>query len=340
MAEKNDAIWKNLERKLMKKKGLQSTSEVDASSMTPVFDEHDSSVAVAEPPKTRRIEGAGIGDTWMNGFQDRDTDAVPKETKAIPKTNGLSVYDISEKTRIKTRNRDIVKRILRKKQEAKKLIENADLSPPYHKNPEPNYSRDVKKHMATLILLTGAKANDVSLDDRINEYILETVEPDMMDPKEVKDKLEGFLHYAMIGYWAFCKERLKMIEGCEHVPDNVSIPLKKAERAAYALAFTAVAKSSVLRNRDAFKGKMRIEDLKKEWDDDNGILRTRAEKVLTELSNAFQKYFSSASMDAKREYHLIMHPNGDQDSGMGEILEVLELRTGLLDKASNIAKYT
>lgn len=336
MAIDNKQFWKDIEKKIMKKQGLQSTSEIDGE----ILPEHDSNVLVAEPPIDRLTEKADIGDTWMNGFQGRDTDAVPRETKVAEKPNGLDIYDAEEKIRIKTKRKELVKKILRKKQETKKLIADADLSPPYHKNPEPNYQRDVKEHMATLVLLTGAKANDVSLDDRVDEYVLKTVEPDMMDPKEVKDKLEGFLHYAMISYWAFCKERLKMIEGCEHAPDHISIPLKKAEKAAYALAFTAIAKSSVLRNRDAFRGKMRLEDLKKEWDDEDGILRKRAEKVLTELSNAFQKYFSSASMDEKREYHLIMHPNGDQDSGMGEILEALELRTGLLDKASKITTYT
>jgi hypothetical protein len=150
--------------------------------------------------------------------------------------------------------------------------------------------------------------------------------------------MEEYLHKVMIGYFAFCSERINLLKDCESVPEQFRKALYQTAEDAYNLAFKTIAKSSILRNHDLIQ-RITKPEYRKLWDK-NGELRKRATKVIDELSNAFKKYFGTASMDENSEYHRIMHPNGKQDSGMKEVLERLEQKTGLIRSASRITTYT
>lgn len=200
----------------------------------------------------------------------------------------------------------------------------------------PYESDDCKKDSIEYIIaindIRSTCEREISIDYCIRDHILLAIDESLIPEQERIDKKEEFLHKTILFYLGFCKNRIKLVEQCEHVPEEFKKPLYRALEDTYQLAFRAIAKSVTLRNKDLIK-KIGKDELKRLWNK-GGSLREKSMQVIDAFSDAAAEYFKSESMNDQAKYNTLMH-----SKSMKELLEKLEQHTGLEGFASKITNY-
>lgn len=306
MGEQNDSFWDRVQEKLEQMKvdeqdkAHHSSTETD--NVTNKTDSHTVHIPSPEKP------------SWLDTFVTaQDTEAERRKTKIAMKKQAESILDMAENTRIK-----------RKGEENQQIIDGMEWCAPY--DSERDYQRDVTEYLIEVNELDSAKED--SVDQRIRDHILHTINEELIPDLERINTKEEFLHKTLIAYLGFCKFRIGAMEECG-MPDEIKKPIYEAYKQTYGLAFKAVIASVVLRNSDA-RRKLGSEEFKKLWDKE-GVFRERSTKVIDELRDNFAEYFRSASMDERSNYNHIM-----QSEGMTELIEKIEKDTGIIGYASEI----
>ncbi len=277
----------------------------------------------------------------MQGIQHSTTEidnSTKTNSKLITPQNkngllkGLQLFDAGEKT---TQRKKQVVEIARK--EKKALLSSIDWPVMYRKDEDRDYKKEVIGYMVAITELDREYSNNVPGNECIRNHVLQTIDESLLSEEEKRDKREDFLLKTISAYLGFCKARVDMLKECGVVPDDFKKAIYKSVEDAYILSFQTTVKSVQLRNNNIIK-KLGKKVFKKLWEK-NGFCREKCINLIEKLSNTFADYFREASMEEKANFHRIMHPNAENDSGMGAVLNNLEYLTDLQDTAINITKY-
>jgi hypothetical protein len=201
-----------------------------------------------------------------------------------------------------------------------------DWCPLYEKRRD--YRREVMEYIVAFNEINSAYETRDSVDQKVREHVLHTIDESTIAEKEKQNKKEEFLHKTLLAYLGFCRDRIRRLEDYP-VPDEVKQSAQDKFAETYQLAYRAVIQSVVLRNKDiVIKTK---KEFKKLWDK-GGSFRDRSMKVIDELADAFADYFKDASLQERADYERIMR----QSPCIKDLITNLEQDTGLKGYASKI----